>query len=332
MTTLTASSMSDDAKKAIQAAFSGHYVVPRLFSEKLRPDGGKGTTSPDFRLPASWSLEGARPTNLKPRRLHDLEAEKSKNISAVTGGLLGVCDPDPRSPAVSADSLLELAVLEAAGWLRGSAAKQHAAEVLRPLLAGVHVEEVWVRRQPLQEGDGSWCRNENEELSACLTVFGEELEWEADLTVVEGEPTGLVQLDPFVSGFLGRLSGWTLSTLTADDDWEESGTSLRELAERWRQQAGLTRDMIGWLDVHRAVAACIGTYISMSANNNSEWIVAAIMEVVEARMKHPLEEHLQASASPARTQVISLPSDCCSPVQRKQRWTQRRKEHPHLVR
>jgi hypothetical protein len=66
-----------------------------------------------------------------------------------------------------------------------------------------------------------------------LTVFGEELEWEADLTVVEGEPTGLVQLDPFVSGFLGRLSGWTLSTLTADDDWEESGTSLRELAERW---------------------------------------------------------------------------------------------------
>jgi hypothetical protein len=36
--------------------------------------------------------------------------------------------------------------------------------------------------------------------------------------------------------------------------------------------------MIGWLDVHRAVAACIGTYISMSANNNSEWIVAAIME------------------------------------------------------
>lgn len=71
------------------------------------------------------------------------------------------------------------------------------------------------------------------ELSACVTVFGDELEWEADISVVEGQPTGLLQLDPFVSGYLGRMSGWQLSILTADSDWDDSGTSLRDIADRW---------------------------------------------------------------------------------------------------
>lgn len=83
------------------------------------------------------------------------------------------------------------------------------------------------------QNEGTLSNGGGGELSAAVTVFGDELEWEADISVVEGQPTGLLQLDPFVSGYLGRLSGWQLEPVTADSDWNDCGTTLRDMASRW---------------------------------------------------------------------------------------------------
>eukprot|EP00873_Tetraselmis_striata_P042631 jgi/Tetstr1/462895/TSEL_007844.t1 len=233
----------------------------------------------------------------------------------MTAALLEAAEPS--------GALLELAIREAACWLRGAAAKENTDRALGPLLAGVLVECVSARGNLCVKTDGAApSTSGGGELSACVTVFGDELEWEADISVVEGQPTGLLQLDPFVSGYLGRMSGWQLSILTADSDWDDSGTSLRDIADRWRQKAGVGRELIGWLDVHRAVAACIGTFISMSAGNQCDWLVAAIMEVVEARMQRPTEHPLAIKPPHSAAAEPSTLS------QRRERWALRRLYNP----